>query len=74
LRSARGTCGACIKRCPVQSIGQSVHERNKDACHKHAYQFISQRGRELFGWEGVYGCGLCQSGVPCEACDPTASM
>jgi epoxyqueuosine reductase QueG len=66
LKMSRGLCGACIKRCPVASIGSSVHDRDKDACRRHAYEFISKHGRQAFGWEGVYGCGLCQTGVPCE--------
>jgi epoxyqueuosine reductase len=66
LRMSRGLCGECIKRCPVGSIGKNVQARDKEACRRHAYEFISRQGREAFGWEGVYGCGLCQAGVPCE--------
>lgn len=72
LRSARGTCGACADRCPTTSIGETVHDRNKDACSHWAYgRFRHGRGLELFGWEGVYGCGLCQTAVPCEGRNPT---
>lgn len=67
----RGKCGACIKRCPAGSVGESVAARNKDACRAYAYDFVSKRGRVLFGWEGTYGCGLCQTGVPCEERNPT---
>lgn len=67
LRTARGTCGACIKRCPAGAIGQTMQERSKDACFDHTYRNIrGQKGRELFGWDGAYGCGLCQTAVPCE--------
>jgi epoxyqueuosine reductase QueG len=72
LKLSRDTCGACIKRCPVAAIGPSIHDRDKEACFKHAYEYISERGRTVFGWEGVYGCGLCQTGVPCESRNPTA--
>lgn len=71
LKLARGTCGACIRRCPAGSIGETTESRSKDRCYEHAYRVIAQRGRKVFGWEGVYGCGLCQTGVPCENRNPT---
>ena len=30
-----------------------------------------ERGLALFGWKGAYGCGLCQTAVPCEDRNPT---
>ncbi len=72
LRSADGkSCGACIKRCPAGSIGETIRERDKEACRTHAYEYIKKLGLEEFGWEGTYGCGLCQTGVPCEDRNPT---
>ncbi len=71
LRSARGTCGVCMERCPVGSVGGSVHERNKGACAAHGAR-IRRECREDFGWQGIYGCGLCQTGVPCESRNPLA--
>jgi epoxyqueuosine reductase QueG len=71
LKLSRGTCGACIRRCPVSSIGETIQARDKSRCHEHAYKVITRRGRELFGWEGIYGCGLCQTAVPCEERNPT---
>ncbi len=71
LKLARGTCGACIRRCPVGSIGETTQARDKSRCYEHAYNVITRRGRDVFGWEGVYGCGLCQTGVPCEERNPT---
>ncbi len=71
LRSSRGTCGACIARCPVGSVGATVRDRNKEACARHGRR-IRERGNELYGWEGRYGCGMCQTGVPCEFRNPTA--
>lgn len=66
LKSAKGTCGVCIERCPVGSIGETNQDRDKDLCANHAYATIKGYGLENFSWEGVYGCGLCQTGVPCE--------
>jgi epoxyqueuosine reductase QueG len=71
LKLSRGTCGACIRRCPAGSIGETIHARDKNRCHEHAYDLVSRQGRELFSWQGVYGCGLCQTGVPCEERAPT---
>ena len=72
LKSARNTCGACIKRCPVGSIGLSVHERNKDACANHRETVRAAAG-DRYGWKSNhYGCALCQTNVPCETCNPTA--
>jgi epoxyqueuosine reductase QueG len=70
LRSARGTCGVCIERCPAGSIGPGVRERDKGACAAHAGR-VGREGRAIYGWDGVYGCGLCQTDVPCESRNPT---
>jgi len=70
LKLSRGTCGACIRRCPAGAVGETVQARDKSRCRNHAYSVVSPRGRELFGWEGAYGCGLCQTGVPCEDRNP----
>lgn len=61
---ARGTCAACAKRCPVGSVGREG--RNKDACARHLNQVTGEYVRREFGFDG-YGCGLCQTGVPCES-------
>jgi epoxyqueuosine reductase QueG len=71
LNLSRGTCGVCIRRCPAGSIGESIQARDKSRCAEHAYRVVTRRGREAFGWEGVYGCGLCQTAVPCEDRNPT---
>jgi epoxyqueuosine reductase QueG len=71
LKLADGTCGACIGRCPADSIGETTAARDKQACGRYAYRHITKVGKELFGWEGVYGCGLCQTDVPCESRNPT---
>ena len=72
LRMSRGTCGDCIQRCPSGSIGETVQERNKAACQAHIRNVVNPRARKLFDWEGgIYGCGLCQTSVPCEDRNPT---
>jgi epoxyqueuosine reductase len=72
LRTSRGICGKCIERCPVGSVGQGVADRDKTACLEHGRR-IRREGKSLYGWEGRYGCGLCQTAVPCEFGLPTAN-
>lgn len=61
-----GTCGACIKRCPVGAITKDGH--NKLTCYNRCYGEESQQLAKAFGGnpEKGAGCGLCQAGVPCE--------
>jgi epoxyqueuosine reductase QueG len=71
LRLARGTCGVCAQRCPGGSVGETLAERNKDACRQHVRETIQAEGRALYRFEPIRGCGLCQTAVPCEARNPT---
>jgi epoxyqueuosine reductase len=60
---ADGTCGECIARCPVGAITEAGHDKARCRAHaRDAKEFV----RANFGFEG-YGCGLCQTGVPCES-------
>jgi epoxyqueuosine reductase QueG len=66
---AKGTCGKCIDRCPVGAISKSGHDKLK--CEKHVdamWNYV----RTHYGFDG-YGCGLCQTGVPCESRIPSES-
>ena len=63
LLYVNGTCGICIDRCPVDAISKKGHD--KDKCSKHV-NATSEYVRSNYGFEG-YGCGLCQTGVPCES-------
>ena len=60
-------CGKCIQRCPVGAISEIGHDKIK--CSKHL-QITRDYVRSHFGFKG-YGCGLCQTGVPCESKIPT---
>lgn len=54
-------CQSCMKRCPAGAITEKGHD--KQIC----FQFVSQSVpyiRQEYGIE-IYGCGLCQCGVPC---------
>jgi epoxyqueuosine reductase QueG len=73
LLFSKGTCGACIKRCPVNAISKDGHDKIK--CYMHVYGAESSKLAESYGASAKAGsgCGLCQTGVPCEGKNPTKS-
>ena len=70
LVCSKGTCGACIKRCPVNAISKDVHDKIK--CYQYVYGAQSSKLAESYGAiaKAGSGCGLCQSGVPCQGKNP----
>jgi epoxyqueuosine reductase len=60
---AKGVCGVCIKRCPGQAIAESGHDIA--ACMERCA--ISAKYAETHFTFSGYGCGFCQTGVPCES-------
>lgn len=62
-----GTCRACIERCPVGAISEQGHD--KRLCRDHVHRTANAHVKEQYGFDG-YGCGLCQTGVPCESTIP----
>jgi len=61
-----GACMTCAKRCPVGAITKDGH--NKIKCREFVLaqeEYI----RESYQLD-IYGCGLCQTGVPCESKAP----
>ncbi len=61
---ANGKCMACAKRCPVGAISEQGHDKAK--CWAHAGGTCARYAKENYGFDG-YGCGLCQTRVPCES-------
>jgi epoxyqueuosine reductase len=59
-----GSCDGCRKRCPVGAITEKGHDKEK--CWAHAGVNCAEYAKSNFGFDG-YGCGLCQTGVPCES-------
>ena len=64
---ATGKCGKCILRCPGGAISEKGHDKLK------CFQMLFEKqkpwleGTHGQGYIGEYaGCGLCQTGVPCE--------
>jgi epoxyqueuosine reductase QueG len=63
LHYAKGTCGMCTKRCPAGAVTTSGHD--KMACMKQC-NATAQYAEKQMGLKG-YGCGFCQTAVPCES-------
>ncbi len=64
---SRGGCGDCIARCPAGAISRSGHD--KRACER----YLEETLRPIRNAYSVTmaGCGLCQTGVPCESAFPS---
>lgn len=60
----KGTCGACIRRCPAGAL--SAHGHDKVLCSAYLDGKTAPYVEEAYGFKG-YGCGLCQTGVPCSS-------
>jgi len=58
------SCTACVDRCPVGSV--TPGGRDKKACAQHLESATADYVKHEYGFDG-YGCGLCQTGVPCES-------
>jgi epoxyqueuosine reductase len=61
---ATGDCTACTERCPVDAISETGHDKAK--CMAHAAGTCGKYVKEKWDFDG-YGCGLCQTAVPCES-------
>ena len=57
-------CGACIARCPVGAITDSG--KDNEICGRYLNEVLEK-------YKPRYGCGKCQTAVPCEACNPNRS-
>jgi epoxyqueuosine reductase QueG len=61
-------CRTCMKRCPADAITQEGHDKARCAEFVlKTFPFV----KEEYGIE-IYGCGLCQTRVPCEGRIPKA--
>lgn len=61
---SQGICGKCMSRCPVGAI--TAAGKDKVLCSRHLRESTRPYVISTYGFEG-YGCGLCQTGVPCES-------
>jgi ferredoxin len=62
----KGTCGQCIERCPIGEITKEGH--NKYLCRSYL-NVTRQYVQRHYKFKG-YGCGFCQTSVPCESAIP----
>jgi len=67
LYYADGSCGACMKRCPVDAISHKGHD--KIICHDYIRGTTAPYAKTLLG-EIQTPCGLCQVKIPCENRNP----
>jgi epoxyqueuosine reductase QueG len=68
LYYSQGICGKCIARCPVGALSEDGHDKLK--CLQHLRPPTANYVKANYHFDG-YGCGLCQTGVPCESKIPT---
>lgn len=64
-----GKCRKCISRCPVGAITEAGHDKAK--CRAFLHEVAAPYSKASFGIDS-YGCGLCQTGVPCESRIPVS--
>lgn len=69
---AKGICGACAKRCPVDAI-TTAEGHDKQACMNYILEASAPYATQTYG-TGATPCGLCQVKVPCEAQVPPALL
>ena len=56
-------CGACISRCPAKAISIE-HGKNQELCGDYVHHTRTD-------YPDYYGCGKCQTGVPCQSTIPS---
>lgn len=61
-------CIECVLRCPVGAISEEFGH-DKDLCFEHAIKKSAEFVKENYKID-IYGCGLCQTDVPCEEESP----
>ena len=60
-----GSCGVCMKRCPVNAISTDGHD--KEICDTYEEVFAKKYWPEdIKRGDYILGCGLCQAGIPCQ--------
>lgn len=63
-----GACQERVQRCPAGAITEAGHDKVK--CRNYPKSGTADYVKSHFDFDG-YGCGLCQTGVPCESKIPT---
>ena len=59
-----GKCRACINRCPVNAISKTGHD--KQSCFDYEFEAVEKYWPpHIEQGDYIFGCGICQSKVPC---------
>jgi len=69
LHYTDGSCDACSRRCPAGAISRDGHD--KERCLAYIETVTTPYVHTHYG-TGSTPCGLCQTGIPCEAGVPAA--
>jgi epoxyqueuosine reductase len=64
----KGACKKCIPRCPAGALSEAGHDKIK--CRSYMHPMTDEYVNTHYHFDG-YGCGLCQTGVPCESKIPS---
>lgn len=67
---SKGICKKCVSRCPAGALSEAGHDKGK--CRSHVRPVTEGYVKAHYGFDG-FGCGLCQTGVPCESKIPLVS-
>ena len=68
---AKGSCGACMHRCPAAAITGDGHDKSR--CYDYIRNVTTPYVRSHYG-TGATPCGLCQVKIPCEARSPLVPL
>ena len=66
---SENACGKCITRCPAGALSKKGHDKQK--CNNYMQNIVAKYVKDNFRFPGRGGCGLCQTGVPCESQIPS---
>lgn len=65
LHFSEGSCRACVPRCPAGALSEAGHD--KTCCREYIENQTASHILREWGLADTYGCGLCQTKVPCES-------
>lgn len=66
---SKNDCGRCIQRCPAGALSKKGHDKRK--CDLYIQNVVAEYVKNNYGFTGRGGCGLCQTGIPCESKIPS---
>jgi epoxyqueuosine reductase len=67
-------CRSCMDRCPAGAISEKGHDKVKCQQHLRGIGYVPTQLNVYDIEKTIVGCGLCQTGVPCEFQNPTKKL